>query len=507
LVGDPAAALERLAAVDPIEDPVLRFEADLLVARARSLSGNPSAAREAATRAWSSAALQPTYVLGPMRAALVMAGLAADASDRDRALAMLNVARAADVTVDRDASAFLPICGEEGVMPDDRVIFAAYRDLDWQRLVPVSASRPAVVAPFVRALKGRTIIARRTNTPAGTLVAVRCRSVPSAEWREVPLVDPTARVFAENGVYLPGNAEWDSERVSAAEQSIADIMARNGDDHPALVQPLAELIEKVGERVRLSGASPTVLVDLDRRMIAAMRNLDGAEQIMLVTASEQAAMLAASDDPERSQALWESMMIDRIGRADFARAFELTQLLTAGDSRADEATKMRIVSALLQRAGVGPTDIRRRALLMRLGEIQTEIGEFDGAVASYRAAGVSADNCLVVHNGIRSSGGEISADAYPEWAARYGAAGTTAIEYGVDAEGRVAHQRVVYSTPGGLFDAVATEAFRASYRYVPRRPGSRPRSCIGPVVSIHWRMADEDEEVPVRFDLFGLDPI
>ena len=66
----------------------------------------------------------------------------------------------------------------------------------------------------------------------------------------------------------------------------------------------------------------------------------------------------------------------------------------------------------------------------------------------------------------------------------------------------------LFSIPGGLFDAVATETFGANYLYVPRRPGSRPRSCGGTVVNMHWRMPDPDEEeVPVPFDLFGPDPI
>jgi hypothetical protein len=232
---------------------------------------------------------------------------------------------------------------------------------------------------------------------------------------------------------------------------------------------------------------------------------------MFPTEEELGGMAAAGPDPARAMEVARTMMVMRVGRLDFEPAFDLAQVLIEDMDGEDQTIERPLVEALLARAGDRPHDPRRRALLMRLGEIQTEAGDFAGGIASYRAAGAADGTCLIAHNGVAFAGGEISSDSYPDWAARYGAAGRTTIEFGIDAQGRVANQRVIFSAPGGLFDGVATEAFGASARYLPRREGARPRSCGGNMVTIHWRMADEEEEEGeekvVDFDPFAPDSI
>ena len=155
----------------------------MLASQAHSLLGDRVAALAAADRAWALAPALPEQQFAPLRAALLRAGLAAAASDRSQLLAMLNLAGASEVEMKGEIRTYLPTCGEGGLTPADHATFAAYgADLEWERLMPVAASRPAAVAPFVRALGGRQLLNRSRQAPGGLVVTVRCRTTPGP-WR------------------------------------------------------------------------------------------------------------------------------------------------------------------------------------------------------------------------------------------------------------------------------------------------------------------------------------
>ena len=502
---DPAGALALVQPLLSAGDAGIRFEAELLGSRAQAMLGNRSAAVAAGERAWSLAMTQPPHRVAPLRAALVLAGLAAKAADRERLIAMLNAAGSAQATLDHTLVSQLPMCGEDGLRPTDEVTFAVYvSGAVRQRLEPVSASRPAAVAPFFRALAGRRLLDQLRNQPVGTVFTVRCRTLPSAERSPPSGADTYAQIFAENGIYVPSSTDWNTDRIAVVESEIAEIERRFGRDHPFLVPLLGELAQRVEQRVQSSRTgSATEVTAIQWRMAAAMRRLPGAESF--VPSDEEFRLMESAVTPEMALQRWRAAWRDRIERAGPDLAYQLTLEWLRNDTELPGEDAIGLIRNILGRLDSRPADPRRQALLMRLGRLQLDRGDDAGARASYRSAGVGEEACLARYLGLDFVSGEITPEAYPRWARRYEFHGATNVEFGIGADGRVERQRVILSAPASLFDEATTTAF-APYRYGPNRPSGRAQACTANLQSFIWRMPDENERRMPEFDLFGADP-
>ena len=243
----------------------------------------------------------------------------------------------------------------------------------------------------------------------------------------------------------------------------------------------------------LSGAA-----EISRRLSTAVRRLPGWEQL-LPTEAEDAALASAT--PATADAVNRDFLIAFIARTSVDYTYPYVQGILRHDGGIPRAAARAIVERLLAR--LPAEDRRRRALSMRLGRLLDQMGESAAARAAYRHARLPSEACELRYPGLTLVEGSIGADAYPLLAVRYELAATTIIEFGVDAEGRVASQRMVVSAPAGLFDEAATRAFGA-YRYRVEGVSGRLQPCGGDLISIGWRLPETDSNEMPNFDLFGL---
>ena len=506
LVENPAAAMARIQPLLAEAESGARFEALVLASRANGLSGDLAAARAFADTAWAMAPALPEHVLGPLRAALIQAGLAAAAADRDRLAAMLNAAGAAEVSVDRELVAQLPVCGEGGLRPDDFVTLAAFKSVVWrQHVVPVAANRNEAVAPFLRAFASHAALSGQPYRPLGTVFTVRCRTIPSAQRSPASRHDTFARIFAEQGIYVPPSSDWNTDRIATLEAEIARLESRYGADHPNLVPHLLELQQRVQGRVEEAGAADWAeTMALSRRAATAMRRLPGADA--LLPTEEDFALTQAVPTPEAAMAAFRTMSRQRARHPDLDLAYQWLTTWLEDDDDLPPGEALSAVEELLRRFDDRNADPRRQALLVRLARIQRDLGDEAGASASLRRAGVPSDSCLAMGVERRQVSGEISSEAYPVWARRYEMHGFVEIEYTLSAEGSVVGQRVVFSSPSSVFDQVSVEGF-GRYRFSLESPRQARSGCRGNIQPLTWRMGERQPPRPPGFDPLVPDPI
>ena len=491
LPADPASALREAGPLRTSDvDPAIRFEAERVAAAAHGLLGDLAAARAAADAAWALAPELPPRVGAPARAALVQAGVSAAAGDSRRMGAMLEAARAG--TVDAAAGDYLPLCGEHGLVPSDFVTFLieAGRGMS-ARLLPVAASRPQAVAPFFRELSGRSLVPTAAR-PQGTAFTVRCRSAPSPRYDIHPQPDPLARWLAERGLYLGHSWQLDDEAVGRLRSRMGEVERRHGSDDPRLVPALFDLAHRLHARGLLGNRNELdEALELQERAFAIIRSHGGADAVPDEAVAALFRTAWKSLDPEHWRLAVHGWGLQLISEAEPGVAYSALVHWFDQDPSLSEAQKLQLVEGLLARFA-DPADPRRRALLVRQGDLHRTAGDFAAARRSYRDAGLARTHCFATDESLTVESGAFSAEDYPRLPQMLDLAGVNLFEFSITREGAVRDMRFLVSSPSLLFDAITLERFGA-YRYRPPRLDGRAYTCTGAVQRTVWHLQDENQ--------------
>jgi TonB family protein len=91
--------------------------------------------------------------------------------------------------------------------------------------------------------------------------------------------------------------------------------------------------------------------------------------------------------------------------------------------------------------------------------------------------------------------GTITTEDYPPSAIANDLVGTTAMEFSVGPDGTATGLRLVFSSPGGVFDRI-TESAIARFEFTPARNGGRTRACSGEFQRVLWQLPAEREDLP-----------
>ncbi|MEA3017539.1 MAG: hypothetical protein QOI38_2261, partial [Sphingomonadales bacterium] len=496
LVTNPGAALEAVRPLLAEGDAGARFEAEFIAAQAHALLGDRAAAEAAADRIWATAAAPPAAAAAPVRAALLRAALAEARGDADALAAMLNAAGAQGAALAGDLTDQLPVCGDGGVLPGDYATFGLLGHGDMQELLPLTASRPAAVATFHDALSQFGGLRWEGRPAAGLTVTVRCRTLATAQYRATPARNELSEWFAEHGLFFTFLVDSDPEGIAALSRRLGELEERFGPDHPHLIPLQLEL----AGRIMIDGASDGIdLVEADRlhdRAVAAMRRIGGADRTL--PPPETDALLrrmARASTPEEAVRYAQAGFARFLAWAPLDDAFAEFQLWIPVLAAESEGTATALTSAMLARFPAGSRDPRRRALHMRLAALQAAAGDRDAARASYRAAGVPANACVMMDEPAAHVTGTITTEDYPPAAILNDFVGTTAMEFTVGPDGNATGLRLIFSAPGGVFDRI-TEAAFARFGFTPARHGGRTRACSGQFQRVLWQLPAEREDPP-----------
>lgn len=493
-ITDPRGALVRLQQRAGNDDPAMRFEAMLAAVRAHALLGDRSAAGAAAERAWVAAATLPISARAPLRAALLLAALAAQRGDEPVLLAMLGVA-GARATMAPDVVDVLPLCGTSGLTAADHVTFALYSAGDRRpdMLEPVTASRAEAVRPFFEAIAVRDLLMLGDVAAGGLIFTVRCRSTPSTNFMP-PVADGSwAEWFAARGMFGRFAPLADLDDIATLSTRVGDLETRFGTDDPRLIAARLDLATRLAFRAAVAGdADPREAARLREQAMAAMRRTGGAEAAL--AGESIATILERRSASGQSREAMRAELVEMIAGLPIDVAYVHAMWLSGDTDMPDEAA-LSLVRGLLARLPE-EMDPRRRALTARLVDLLQRAGDERAARLAARAAGIAADDCRLLSDPPTVTEAGITNDDYPAGALEAEAAGISVIDFAVGADGRVLRPRIILSAPSMVFDRAAA-AGAATFRFGPGNAGGGVRPCSGRVQRVIWRLPTESEPVPV----------
>ncbi|HEX4739422.1 MAG TPA: energy transducer TonB [Allosphingosinicella sp.] len=490
LASDPSAAIR-------IAQPLAErgWEAETIIAQAQSLLGNAAAARDAAERAWTAAARALPQDYAPLRVALVRAVLAAAAGDRAAEAAMLNAGVVAGSRVEGALVDFLPVCGERGVTPADSATFVLFEGSNGaDEIRPVAATRPAVVAAFLDALAGRNLLEHDGDGPGGTLITVRCRPFVDGNYDIPPRVpDPWSAWTAEHGLYEEPASAGSLDDINALSAELDATLRSVGDDDPRLIPLRTQLARWLAARAGQEGdVEEWQVTELQRKAGAAIARLGGDGLYASDQDRATAKAIETASTPEEGAHLYRAAMLARTATLPLDQAYTEARVWLANDKDLPDEMKRQVVEALLKRFDPKSPDLRRRALLVRLGRIQKD-GDIKAARASWSAAGVAGNICFALDDGPRVQDHSITDQDYPGDALEFAIEGKTVLDLTIGPDGRIEATRLLLSTPAPIFDA-AIAAKLPGFKISPPVSGGKPRACRGFIQTIQWKMPDRDQD-------------
>jgi hypothetical protein len=503
LVRDPAAARQQLLPMATGAASPHRWEARYLVAITSSLLGDSAAAGKWAGDAWADALLAPPDDMASLRVETLRAGLAATAHDAESERAMLAVTNGLNLVASPSLSVQLPVCGDDGVRPSDFVIFGYVSGpLGLRELLPIAASRPDAVFPFMDRLSGtEPITVEDGRAAAGTVFTAACRTVVNSDFvsksfDDDPLLDWTYG----RGLYPAALMSLANDQdVNSIGAWIDSLSQRFGSDSPLLIYPRWQLLYLL-QAMSKTGAPvlPGQLSQLQTEVAAGIRHAGGPEWIASAiewqSQMEQLTAAAgdASEPSQDMQVLFRKELngvpfnIARAGLQGYLSRFE-------GDW---PAAASQLVLELNARATPTLSVRERQAWEMTVAEALHNSGKVVEAQRALSSVGLARDLCVAMDSRATLLEQHFSYDNYPEELQAGEQEGAVLFEFGLSTNGTVANPRIIYSLPANLFDQASAKGL-SSVRYSVQTKGGKPSACRGIYQPIVWKLEDAtDMSVP-----------
>ena len=367
----------------------------------------------------------------------------------------------------------LPICGEDGIKPDDMAVveFGIADDGTISYARPIYGSRPgAMPLTFARAVQNWTW---------------RPEEVAQIPWlfRLVTRLELRCST-SEGGPSLADGARA-AFRDWVESRGVQPYLADAGSEAQRRAMLVAEL-----ERRRASATNP---------LAQAMLLSDLLENPLVTGATAEAykaqlrSLLDAAGAPA-SVRLWADWLSRRTGSDELdanayaadPAAFARAQLLNY--DRPQSRRRRRdpaILDGIIADSRLAQDDPLRVAALMRRASVRAAAKDFAGARADYQATGLTEQQCSIVDAQPMLRGVNVSSNDYPTDMVRLGIEGWTRVQHDVSADGKVLNARVIAAYPPIVFspNGVALMS-RAKYEQTYRPDGAL--GCGGSVGTIHF---------------------
>ena len=500
---DPGGAL-RLSSSFLMSAPAAeRWRPAYVSALASSLLGDRKAAAQFADRAWADAVNAPPRDLAPLQVSVLRAGLATIAGEKDSQRAMLAAANAMGVARGDDLTRQLPVCGDNGVTPSDFVIFgASMGPYHTNSLVPIAASRPAIVAAFNDQLAGRAIIKTdNVSSATGTVFTASCVSrVDSGYMKDAEPSDPIIRWFATRGIY-PATINGDSNDsgINKVSDRIDEITRRFGDQSPLLIHAQWQLLTLLEART-LAGdpVPPARLVELRSAIMAGMkRNKAPADVVALLAfrAEMDRLMRAAAAEGRPDLAGFQAAWLRTMQKMPFstARYFIREMVEKFRDNLTSE--QVRMVSDLSDRAPETLAGRDKQAFLLMLAGAKRIVGRSEEGSRDAAATGIAPDICVRADTPPAMLVQKFTAEDYPPDLVSAELKGYSLVEFDVTGAGTAGPPRTILSFPSGLFDQATAKGVE-TMKFTPALVNGKTLACRAHTQGVAWRLEDEEAFSP-----------
>jgi len=499
IVTDTAAARDQVMAIANGPENAERWEARYLLAASSSLAKDAATAARFAEGAWADSATAPPNRLAPLHVAMLRAGLAAARNDTTAERAMLIVTNGLSASASDSLGGQLPVCGDDGISSSDYVIFGFVSGpYDTRNLIPIAASRPAVVATFYDHLANAAVIKTSGSSPIGTVFTVSCRNVVSQNYvASRPSDDPLLDWFVARGLY-PATASNDPEdaNVNAVAARIDALSAKFGKDNILLIEPRWQLMTMLETRaVTGDTVPPGQLADLATQIADGLRRAGAPAWLAqsVEARSKYTQLAATASDRAQQMSAMEGFIRDQMLNApiEMARLF-VTGMLSSSTDDELPAPASRLIIDLHHHAPNAFAGRERQAWLSIVAGAQHSLGMEAEARATIASAGFARDLCVNSDSELKLLEQHFSYNDYPDELIAGEQEGTVLFEFDLSSAGAPINPHIVYSLPSGIFDAPSAKGI-GTIRYTPPTRAGKIASCRGIFQPLIWRLEQQNE--------------
>jgi hypothetical protein len=495
---DPAAAVTSLGAIDRSRVPsTATWQLDLLIGRAAFMAGpgQGAIASTALERSWAEA---PVAALGDgavARVAQDRALAAARSGDRKALVALLAVDRTNRLSNNGQYAATqdLPICGTDGITPEDVVVVDVVHQpaAGYPSATLAWASRPGIARAFLIAASRSGAL----GVPDGqaSYFSMRCRSIPSADYMvRVSILDDLSGWMTSKGVY-PKAGTGDSGVASLATE-LAQRQARYGPNSvmllPALFRATIPNAMNLGDADgRRQAAQNFAHITSILQQNAAPPALVALWQMSAIGIAVAAQTRTATDAQAEAQAILLRLAQDPAVPLDTVYALTAGAASGSGGPVGFRNTLLSSVLDLLKhRAPAG--DPRITATALRLHQLRNEMGDAAGAATAIAGLGLPSDACSLSDPLPRYVSSNISADDYPGDLVFTSLTGVTQAEFNLDATGNAREPRLLLSDPPYVFDSIALARIPTIHDD-PARFTGRASPCRFNTQALRWQLPQD----------------
>ena len=483
--GEVAAIVKTLSS----SNPALAWRISFLEAQAALIAKDYPAAQKAADRTMVQANAAPLSDYAPMQTVQLQAAVAAAQGLRDRTVALLAAVPSGSVSATQTAGYIanrLPACGVDDVREDDYVIIGMLTQSASIVAIPspLAASRPEIVAPFMRSIAGFWRSKAGVQIAAYPLMTVRCSGSDTSSFENDGSSFGNARFLAANHLrprFFEYENPFSDDPVTDAAKAFDRIEQSVGADSPILIYPLTELGAVIANQTsENSNSFAPRLLQIYRRAGEAYKKIGGS------------AIGFELEELASNQPAYYKRLKSIIGTDSIEHIYSIS--LQALDSdKVPTIEKLAIAEIMLKRLGADRSDRRvltmtaRKAMLLRLVGRRAEVESFARA-AKLDPALCPAKAILPV-----VTDGGITEKDYPSDAVLAEISGGTVIEIDVDALGKVARVRKLVEAPALVFARALDGASQAIKLDASKDSKRRAVSCKAFRTRIRWDLPPANE--------------
>ena len=490
LVTNPAEAAQLVAPMASTANTRTRWQVLQIMAIAASLSGDAAAGSSLASRAWADASNADASDLAPMKVAVTRAALAAQRGNTSEELAMLIAANSLGIGKTDALSAQLPVCGEDGVRPDDFVIFGiVVGPYNTNSLIPVAASRKEVVQAFYDRLDGWDLINRASEESAqGTIVTLACRSIVSSNYAaSAAFSDPLLEWFVQKGIY-PAELRFDvsDEAVNRISTRIDDLVARFGRDSPLLLEPEFQLANFLWLRATQGADIPVGRVLEHRRNLVNGLRREGAPVWIADFMDLQSHQVIGGSGDVSASALM-NLAQRQLDSLPWPLARDLLRGSLANLSGDPPTTMEQMVVELDSRMPSTLPLRERQAWLLNVARAKRYLGQTSEIRKLAERGSFHRRLCDTAEQPPKILKNDFNYDDYPPAMMAAEQQGYAEFELEISATGQVKTPRMIVSLPSGMFDEPTRDGF-GKLQYSAANDGRGNFDCKGFTQGVVWKL-------------------
>ena len=485
IMTDPSAAAPLIAKLAST-NPSLVWRISFVEAQQALLRKDYAAAQKAADRAMIAANVAPVRDYAPLQTLQLQAAVAAAQGRREQVAALLGAVPSNSNLSMKTASTIanrLPRCGDAGITEDDYVIIGLFTpqnpSIKLAAPMPLAASRPEIVAAFMRYIAGYWKADSTVSLVAYPLMKIRC-TYANEDYFENDGSRFANAAFAAAQHIRPRFFEteyWKADDVlTEAAKAFDRIEQVVGPDSPILIAPLAEIADLTAAQVEEKNDIPAGQIEALVSRGKALTKKLGAKPYEEILSEIPTTVLQ-----------WTGNMkaYVKIAPLEYAYTSVLEALNIQGLPAADKLSAIEIVA---MRIGPDQSDRRVRTLLRKRFSLLRQLDQNKIIEMLARTAKLDPMLCSVKAALPVMTDSGITTQDYPIDAVFSELSGGTVIDIDIGTNQKVTRLRQIVEAPPLVFSDALAKAIAAMKVAPAKNAAGREGDCKAFRTQVRWEL-------------------